>query len=154
MDQRNWDNIATKYGEVMNFITPGSDVDMSTLDQDTVYLSLPKKDIPNWAAEYVKTLETATLKDWCKCEWIIHPDDVNIQAMHCRNCNHPVNLHQDQTTRDDDKQFLLIPCKECDCEEYRDRRVRKGAESPECPIHSREGFILGFFLWCYRDKRK
>ena len=134
----------------MNYIVPGSDVDISTLNQDDVYLSLPKKDIPQLAEDYVKAIEAATIKQWCKCEWIIHPDDVDIQAMHCRQCEHPAKSHQDQNTRNDAGEFLSISCIDCGCQEYKDRRVRKGQQSSECAIHTREGFILGFFLWVYR----
>lgn len=135
------------------FVVPGSIVAIGELNQNNIYLSLPKVDIPDLAADYVKALETATLKNWCKCEWIVHPDDVNIQAMHCRDCHHPAITHQDKETRSDDGSFMPKLCEECGCGEYRDRRVRKGEESKECPIHTREGFILGFFLWVYRDKR-
>lgn len=134
------------------FVVPGSDVDISLLNQDDLYLSLPKKDIPQLAADYVKKLEAATTKDWCKCEWLVHPDDVNVRAMHCRECQHLARNHWAPGGSDVNNP-VLGNCMECSCEEYKDRRVRKGAESPECPIHTRVGFILGFFLWVYRDQR-
>lgn len=132
------------------FVVPGSNVAIGELNQDTLYLSLLKKDIPQLAADYVKELEAGTTKDWCKCEWIVHPDDAEIQAMHCRDCNHPARYH---LTKDIDAAFIPGPCTECECIEYKDRRVRRGEENSECAIHTKKGFILGFFLWVYRDKR-
>lgn len=58
---------------------------------------------------YVQAMETEKTKKWCKCEWIIHPDDVE--------------------------------------KAEGQRRVRPGESHPECPVHTREGFLLHFFDW-------
>lgn len=83
---------------------------------DFVYLSLPKHEIPSKVAEYVSAMETQRTNEWCKCQWIVHPDDVDLPA------------HGE-----------------------RKRRMRRGDTHPQCAVHTKEGFILGFFEWYFRD---
>ena len=47
---------------------------------------LAKDTIPDYVNDYTMALEVEESKEWCKCEWIIHPDDVNISAGMCRKC--------------------------------------------------------------------
>lgn len=42
------------------------------------YISIPALDIPDLAAKYFAAMETQKTDDWCRCEWIIHPDDVDL----------------------------------------------------------------------------
>lgn len=66
--------------------------------------------LPQLVAAYVKVIEMGTTTAaGCKCEWIIHPDDVD--------------------------------------KPEGQRRIRKGEASLECPVHTKEGFLLGFFAW-------
>ena len=41
------------------------------------YLSLPIKELPFMVQAYVNHIETERTNRLCKCEWIIHPDDVD-----------------------------------------------------------------------------
>lgn len=63
--------------------------------------------------QYVRAIETETTEKWCRCEWIIHPDDVNKRKG--------------------------------------TRRKRRGDTHFDCPVHTREGFIMGFLIW-YRNR--
>jgi len=41
------------------------------------YISIPALDIPRLAEQYAQAMESEKTDDWCRCEWIIHPDDVD-----------------------------------------------------------------------------
>lgn len=114
------------------------------------YYSLPITDIPVLAAEYIKWLELATTKEACTCEWIIHPDDLKIRADHCRICQHPRSDHQDPELSEDDSEVVCQQV-ECRCIRYMPRRLRRGEASLDCPVHTREGLVIGFFQWAFRD---
>lgn len=104
-------------------------------DTPTDYISLPLKDIPELVTRYVMAVETQETDEWCRCEWIIHPDDLLIVDYRCRECNR---------SRDDaihlDHQF-------------RGKRKRRGDQHPECPVHTKEGFLLYFFEWVFTRER-
>lgn len=96
----------------------------STKDGETTeYYSVPVKDVPALAAEYMTTLETSLSTENCRCLWRIHPDDVS------------------KPVRDDEGN----PTK---------RRMVRVDDDPTCWIHSREGRIIGFFEWLFRDQGK
>ena len=79
------------------------------------YISLPALDIPGLVVEYIAAMETQETDDWCRCEWIIHPDDVDLPKGK--------------------------------------RRKRRGDEAWDCPVHTKEGFLIYFFEWVFaRDK--
>src|SRR5258706_367586 len=74
------------------------------------WITLPVADLPQLVADYVKLIELGeTTTAGCKCQWIVHPDDVD---------------------KPDGQ-----------------RRIRKGDASLKCPVHTKEGFLLGFFAW-------
>ena len=52
-------------------------------------------------------LEVEESKEWCKCEWIIHPDDVNISAGMCRKCGltHDHHVHKENDSSGHAHQF-------------------------------------------------
>lgn len=54
-------------------------------------------------------------------------------------------LETNQTNEVCDCQWIVHP----DDEEKEEgtRRMRRGMPSPICPVHTREGMILGFFKW-------
>lgn len=112
------------YGEAargfLGSVTPDDGLERpplaTPLGDDFVYLSLPKHEIPSKVAEYVSAMETQRTNEWCKCQWIVHPDDVDLPA------------HGE-----------------------RKRRMRRGDTHPQCAVHTKEGFILGFFEWYFRD---
>ena len=78
-----------------------------------LWLSLPIADYETYIADYVRALEVERTDEWCTCEWIVHPDDMN-------------------------KARGL-------------RRKRRGETSLDCPIHTKEGFLIGFIK--YVNKR-
>lgn len=74
-------------------------------------LSFPKADLPELATRYVDAMETERTNRWCKCEWIIHPEDVD--------------------------------------KPQGERRISRGAPALDCAVHTKIGFILGFFEWMF-----
>lgn len=108
-------------------------------DFGTDFVSIPTSDIPRLASEYTSLLETALTSEWCKCEWIAHPDDVNVQEGMCRECGNDLADHQGPNAADHDHVFAP-------------RRLRPGTPSNSCPIHSKEGRILGFFEWVFKEE--
>lgn len=81
----------------------------------TSWLSIPLEELMQLVADYTSWVETAETKEVCKCEWIIHPDDINKKP------------------------------------EEGKRRMRRGDTSLDCPAHTKEGYLLGFFEWLKRD---
>jgi len=75
------------------------------------YISLPALDIPKLAEEYIAAMEVQRTDDWCRCEWIIHPDDVDLPKGK--------------------------------------RRKRRGEQADDCPVHTKEGFLIYFFEWVF-----
>lgn len=75
------------------------------------WLSIPLADVMQLVADYTTWVETAETAEVCKCEWIIHPDDINKKP------------------------------------EEGKRRMRRGDTSLDCPAHTKEGYLLGFFEW-------
>jgi hypothetical protein len=104
------------------------------------YLFMDVKDIPARVQEYIHQLETELTNKWCKCEWIIHPDDVNLAVNECRKCHHHEVDHMI-----DKGNGNYEACHDCSCTQFAGRRVRKGETNMQCPVHTREGFLLGFF---------
>lgn len=84
---------------------------------DFEFLSLAKHTIPDQVTAYVAAMEVQRTNEWCRCQWIVHPDDVDLPA------------HGE-----------------------RKRRMRRGDTHPQCAVHTKEGFILGFFEWVFRDQ--
>jgi hypothetical protein len=101
------------------------------------YISLPALDIPALADAYIAAMETQETNDWCRCEWIVHPDDVNVPAKHCRVCNQLKNadLHDEHAP-----EFGHA---------FRGKRMRRGDQAPDCPVHTREGLVIYFFEWVF-----
>lgn len=71
------------------------------------YLFIDMSTVVDSLTDYVKSLETDVTTKHCKCEWIVHPDDVRKP-------------------------------------ESQARRIRKGEATLDCPVHTKEGFLLGF----------
>lgn len=76
-------------------------------DKDYKYISIPIVDIPAMAEAYVTAIETQRTNEWCRCEWIIHPEDGD--------------------------------------KPKGKRRMKRGAEAPDCPVHTKAGFLIYFF---------
>jgi len=75
------------------------------------YISLPALDIPKLAQAYIAGMEAEKTDDWCRCEWIVHPDDVD--------------------------------------KPKGSRRKRRGDLAWDCPLHTKEGFLIYFFEWVF-----
>jgi hypothetical protein len=123
---------------------------------------LAKDQIPDLVSEYVMRIETERTNDWCKCEWLVHPDDEDLDIHNCGNCHHPSLLHHkllipgtDQTEHCVKQiSYDFDEDDECDCTKWIDppkRRLRRGDQHPQCPVHTKEGFILGFFEWVFAE---
>ncbi len=98
------------------------------------FISIPVKDIAGYAIQYAHDIETGVTEHWCKCPWQTHPDDINLQPKHCRECwvhvsEHPTPAHPDYT------------------HSFRAARKRRMDDHPECPQHTKEGYIITFFDW-------
>lgn len=120
------------------------------------FLSLPKNDIRSMVAKYIDAMETGTTEEWCQCRWMIHPDDVDIKAGQCRNCRHSNVDHIKEAPHDDTSPCTAIVGDEdeCPCTDYQSRRVRRLDDEPLCPVHSKQGLILGFYEWVFGDAGK
>jgi len=81
----------------------------------TGFISVPKCDIQALIVDYVACLETEESYKWCRCEWIIHPDDIHLE-------NH--------------------------------RRMHRGETVDDCPVHTKEGLLLYFFEWIFKNNKK
>lgn len=102
------------------------------------YMALPVDKVPEAVKEYVAAIEAQRTNDWCKCFWAVHPDDENIPPSQCRRCGYLRDDHTDTS--------------EVTCYNFQGRRMRKIEENPQCPVHTKEGFILGFFEWIFQDE--
>lgn len=134
-------------------------------EQTDEFLSLPIKGLPEKIKEYVSEIETQRTNDWCKCDWIVHPDDNEIDPDCCAKCGHPVSEHSASVIFVDPDTLEAINytsacvhqgAVDCLCRTYTQpnrRRLRRGDQHPFCPIHTKEGFLLTFFEWTFRDSR-
>lgn len=119
------------------------------------YYSLPVEQLPELVIEYVAAMEIQRTNEWCKCQWLIHPEDVDLDIHNCRTCHHPRALHTEMEgmegcTKQDDEAPDTV---ECQCEGWVDppkRRLRRGDTHALCPVHTKEGFLLHFFEWVFK----
>lgn len=115
------------------------------------FFSIPVNNVPRMASEYVSALETGETLTWCKCEWIIHPDDQNIDTTICKDCGHSLDLYFGEEEHLNGHKFChAFECGHDGCAPKR-RRMRRGAVDMTCPVHTKEGLILGFFEWVFKD---
>ena len=95
---------------------------------------LCKKTIPDYVTAYTTALETEETNRWCKCEWLVHPDDEKVLAGMCRICGRDRTSRNHHVDNNDAHSFV-------------GRRMRPGTPDLICPVHTKEGLILGFFEW-------
>lgn len=89
-----------------------NDPDLKLADTEMrAFLSLPVRDVPFLAEKYLNMVETERTNRMCRCEWIIHPDDLD---------------------KPEGK-----------------RRIARGAQAANCPVHTKLGFLLYFFDWAF-----
>jgi hypothetical protein len=123
-----------------------SDMEEGELSSNVEWLSLPKHEIPEKVKEFVRLVETGTTKEWCRCLWEVHRDHVEIPEGMCTHCREPREHKYHNggpvlTQADVDEGY----------HSFRGRGVRIKETRPECPVHVKEGLILGFFEWMFKD---
>ncbi len=91
-----------------------NDTPFGMLNGAAACLALPIADLPFMVQAYINMIETERTNRLCKCEWIIHPDDMD----------------KPEGTR----------------------RIHKGAEAANCPVHTKLGFLLYFFDHYFMSK--
>lgn len=110
------------------------------------FLSIPKHTIPDKAREFCRLVESGATKDWCQCLWEVHRDHAHIPENHCVICQEPREAAQHHGGP------VLTPS---DVEEgyhsFRGRGLRLKETRISCPVHVKEGLILGFFEWVFKD---
>lgn len=96
------------------------------------------KALPYRAAEYIRQLETGTTAENCECHWKVHPEDEQVPDGMCRICQQhsAAMIHRDDHGMADAEHHAFAA-----------RRVRRDTPSFKCPLHTKEGLVLGFFEW-------
>lgn len=142
-------------------VVPDSGDGSMVEEEISEYYSLPVDKISEMVIAYVSEMETQRTNDWCKCEWLIHPEDVELDVHNCKRCHHPRALHREMegmnvctktvSITQDDEEFHDV----CWCGEWVDppkRRMRRGDTHPLCAVHTKEGFLIGFFEWVFKSE--
>lgn len=83
---------------------------------------------------FIAVLETEESAKWCKCLWRVHPDDQEVTPGTCRTCGGAKKQHEEHG----EHHFAGI------------RRTRVDTHT-ECPVHTREGMVLGFLNWAAKN---
>ena len=95
--------------------------------------------LPALVSQYVSLLETEPSRLTCKCTWRIHPEDMHISEDCCRHCGHALELFNSDSGK--------CEAFNCECTKNAGRRMVLIDEHERCPVHTKEGFLLGFFEW-------
>lgn len=111
---------------------------MNNLTSD-IQLHITKLELVTRVWEYVREMETQQTNKWCMCEWIVHPEDVKVPEGVCRLCGQ----QRDYTTHITNAHHSVTGNQHY----FAGRRQRRGEAHLECPVHTKEGFLLGFFKW-------
>lgn len=133
-------------------------------DGEAVLLAIPENLLSDLAEKYVAAMEVQRTNEWCKCQWITHPEDVDIRTDICGECGHSLELFTVDFTPEqvglpychafgNDTEWAKegkAVCGHTDCKP-RKPRLRRGMFHPECPVHTKEGFLIGFFKWVFKD---
>lgn len=123
---------------------------MNNLTSD-IQLHITKPELVTRVWEYVREMETQQTNKWCMCEWIVHPEDVKVPEGVCRLCGQ----QRDYITHKDTS-VNIGPTLDAMYDKhvtgpnqhpFAGRRQRRGEAHIECPVHTKEGFLLGFFKW-------
>lgn len=107
---------------------------------NAVFISVPQNDLLPLVNKYIEAMMTEESEQWCRCEWIIHPDDAAVKKGMCRicECDRKAGIHNEVTGSQHYHPFAGI-------------RKRRGNEDPTCPVHTREGMVIYFFEWIFSD---
>jgi hypothetical protein len=104
-------------------ICKGTCLDMPSPFADNPVLS----EISKWAEEYTNELEIELTEKACLCKWIYR--------------DNPTDVTSQQAASEGKQEFLPGP------------RLRvRSDEHPECPVHTRRGFLIGFYQWATTKK--
>lgn len=98
------------------------------------FVGITPETLPHLVNTYVAQLETEESAKWCKCLWRVHPDDQGIKPGHCRGCGESRKDKIHQPMNDQSHPFYGV------------RKVRVD-DHPLCPVHTKEGLIVGFVEW-------
>lgn len=118
------------------------------------YLAVSRKDIPGLIDEYLGKMKVGRTIDWCACEWMVHPEDIELppDIDECKSCggkelehprNYTVSYRRPGTLDDVTKSMTCVRYQQ------RQRRLHRQHESPQCPVHTEAGRILGFFHYLF-----
>lgn len=110
---------------------------LNVIDFTPLPIPFTLEQVPALAKAYSAAIEVEKTNDWCRCKWIIHPDDTAVARNRCRECGEkPTDeIHQGLD--------ILGGCGH----RFRGARMRKGDQAWDCPVHTKEGFIIYFFQW-------
>lgn len=125
---------------------------------------IPKGDIPELVRAYIKHIEIDPTSETCKCIWEIHPDYVDVDTSKCVHCGHSKETHFEMVT----PTITVKGCaandqglskaavaewererRDCNCGGFvRPKQLKRIKETTgECPVHTKDGLVLGFFEW-------
>lgn len=110
----------------------------------THFISIPAKDIPALATQYFAAMATEESEKWCRCEWIIHPDDGLVHPGACRECTMPKGafIHVSNINASNIPEGAHT---------FKGKRMRRGEEANDCPVHTKEGMLIYFFEWIFSN---
>lgn len=125
---------------------------------------IPKGIIPGLVSEYIKHIEMDPTEETCQCIWEVHPDFVDVDVTKCAHCGHLEGEHFESGCYADDS--TVIPDREwirgterearpCNCKGFvKPKRLKRLKDTVDtCPVHTKEGLVLGFFEWIANNDR-
>lgn len=112
-------------------------------DSYSEYIAIPEFDIRSLAEKYFAAMESGETEKWCRCPWLIHPDDRGLKQGQCRECTLP-NKHEIHNGLPEDFEDGAT-----NRHNFVGRRMRRMDDSPECPVHTKEGMLTYFFTWIF-----
>jgi hypothetical protein len=108
--------------------TWGTECNGECLEMPSPFTNSPMlAEVSKWAEEYVSYLEVELTEKACLCKWV-YRDAVP----------HQIEVTSQEAASKGEKEFLpgATP-----------RLRMRSHEHPECPVHTRRGFVVGFFQW-------
>ena len=105
------------------------------------FIAVSEQDVLPLVEKYISALETEVSEKWCRCQWIIHPDDVGIKPGACHICGASYGSRVHHGLPEDFESG--------EKHHFKGRRMRKGDTDATCPVHTREGMIVYFFEWMF-----
>lgn len=142
LSTEDFDRLLENLAEPDIFVTPGDIMPGGDLP-GIIHFSIPMKQIPELVTKYCAALETGKTLDWCNCEWAVHPHDIDIEEGVCRTCGAIESSHGNFIAGE-------LPLGHY----YKSRRMRLKEVNPQCPVHTKEGLILGFYNWVFQPPKQ